>query len=420
MGEAQRRFLLTLWNTYSFFVTYANIDGFDPASEPPQTRPELDRWIRSALQRLITTVTDALDAYDPTTAARALERFVELLSNWYVRRSRRRFWKSEDDQDKAAAYHTLYDCLLTLSQLLAPFTPYTADAIYRNLAPQGGGAAQDSVHLASWPQPDPALMDEELETAMDLVQRVASLGRASRTKAGVKVRQPLPEVVVGLRAPEEEARLRRYEAMLLDELNVKRLTVAGAATDLVAYTIKPNLPVLGPRLGKDVVRLRAALAALAPERAAQVAAAVAGGEPVEIDGVALSAADLLVEIREQAGATGAQDSQYTVAVTTEISPELRREGLAREIVHRVQNLRREAGFEIADRIALSISGDAPQALAAVRAYTGYIQTETLAPRLDLDDGSTNADAAAAPASEGVTRRQDEIDGEVITLTVRRI
>ena len=420
VGEAQRRFLLTLWNTYSFFVTYANIDGFDPASEAPQTRPELDRWIRSALQRLITTVTDALDAYDPTTAARALEQFVESLSNWYVRRSRRRFWKSEDDQDKAAAYHTLYDCLLTLSQLLAPFTPYMADAIYRNLASQGGGGAQDSVHLASWPKPDPALMDEELEAAMDLVQRVASLGRASRTKAGVKVRQPLPEVVVGLSAPEEEARLRRYESMLLDELNVKRLTVAGTATDLVAYTIKPNLPVLGPRLGKDVVRLRAALAALEPERAAQVAAAVAGGDPVEIDGVALSAADLLVEMRERAGAGGTQDAPYTVAVTTEISPELRREGLAREIVHRVQNLRREAGFEIADRIALSISGDAPQALAAVRAFAGYIQAETLAPRLELDDGSTNADAATAPSSDGVSRRQDEIDGEVITLTVRRI
>jgi len=268
VGEAQRKFLLTLWNTYSFFVTYANIDGFDPASAPPAARSDLDHWIRSALHGTIARVTKSLEAYEPTDAARAIESFVDELSNWYLRRSRRRFWKSEDDADKAAAYHTLYECLVTLSRLLAPFTPYVADEIHRNLVVGAAAGAPESVHLAAWPEADAALIDADTNAAMTLVQRIASLGRAARSKAGLKVRQPLPEVLVGLRQPDEAEIVRRHEAMLLDELNVKRVSVVDAAGDLVSYVLKPNLPLLGPRLGKEVGRLRGALAALEPDMAA--------------------------------------------------------------------------------------------------------------------------------------------------------
>ena len=407
VGEAQRKFLLTLWNTYSFFVTYANIDDFDPAGPTPAERSDLDRWIRSALQQLIQRVTDDLEGYEPTTAARAIEAFVEELSNWYVRRSRRRFWKSEDDDDKAAAYHTLHECLVTVATLLAPFTPYVAEAIYRNLVAKPDPRAPESVHLAAWPELDASLVETDRNEAMRLVQRLASLGRAARSKAGVKVRQPLPELLVGLRSADEAATLRRYEDMLLDELNVKRLTVVDASAELATYVIKPNLPVLGPRLGKDVERLRSALQALGAEAAAEVARALGAGEGVEIAGVPLAPDDLLVELRERAGIAAAHDAAFTVAVRTEITPELAREGTAREIVHRIQGLRRDAGLAITDRIAVWIEADAAVA-AAVQAHSGALRSETLATTLET-----------GPPPPDTARATVEIDGAEVTIGLRR-
>ena len=422
VGEAQRKFLLTLWNTYSFFVTYAVIDSFDPAAAPAARGPgeagaaasDPDRWILSALHSLINTVTVALDGYDPTGAARALEQFVEELSNWYVRRSRRRFWKSEDDADKAAAYHTLYECLATLAKLLAPFTPYVAEEIYRNLVAPVSEGAPESVHLAAWPEAEAALIDRERNEEMRLVQRLASLGRAARSKAGLKVRQPLAEMLVALRDPDEEATVRRYEWMLLDELNVKRLIVVEASAGLVETVLRPNLPLLGPRLGKDVGRLRDALRSLSGEAATRVAEAVAAGESIEIEGFRLGPEDVLVELRERAGAATAHDGPYTVAVSTEISPELRREGAAREVVHRIQSLRREARFEIADRIDLFIIGEsAPRVIEAVLAHRDYVEAETLAVRSEIlatEDAKTG----------GATLSKESIDDETVTLGVRRV
>ena len=417
VGEAQRRFLLTLWNTYSFFVTYATIDGFDPASQPPAERAELDDWVRGALQGLIGDVTEALEGYDPTTAGRAIEAFVDELSNWYVRRSRRRFWKSDDDQDKAAAYHTLYECLVTLSKLLAPFTPYVAEEMYRNLVRglDGGGDADgtaDSVHLAAWPLADASRIDTERSEAMRLVQRLASLGRAARSKAGVKVRQPLAAVMLGVRSAEERGAVERYAPMLLDELNVKAIEfVDGSgegAEQLVKYVIKPNLPILGPRLGKDVGALRRAMQELDPAVATGIAHAAEAGESIEIGGFELAPSDLLIEMREREGAATAQDAQYTVAVTTELTAGLRREGAARELVHRLQTLRREAGFEIADRIVVWLDGDAPDLLAAVEAHQDYVQGETLA--LELRHEPPPDDAAIS---------EETVEGESVRLGVRR-
>ena len=417
VGEARRRFLLTLWNTYSFFVTYAAIDGFDPASPPPAQRAELDDWARGALHATIQEVTDALEGYDPTRAGRAIESFVDELSNWYVRRSRRRFWKSEDDRDKAAAYHTLHECLATVATLLAPFTPYVAEEMYRNLVAGPDPGAPESVHLAAWPAADASLIDAERIEAMRLVQRLASLGRAARSKAGVKVRQPLPALLVGLRSARERALVEGYGPMLLDELNVKTITFrdasAGGAESgdasgaLVEYVIKPNLPVLGPRLGKAVGPLRRAMQELDPAVATGIAQAAEAGETIEIAGVSLAPADLLIELRERAGAATAQDAHATVALTTTLTPALVREGTAREFVHRLQSLRREAGFAITDRIVVWIDGGA-DADAAVAAHADYVRAETLAVALH---------SAAPPDDAHVV--EESVAGQRARLGVRR-
>ena len=407
VGEAQRKFLLTLWNTYSFFVTYANIDGFDPGSEPPSARPDLDRWIQSALHQLVEEVTDQLDHYDPTNSARAIEGFVEELSNWYVRRSRRRFWKSDDDADKASAYHTLYECLLTLSRLLAPYTPYVAEEIYQNLATEEDLAATESVHLATWPEADAASIDGELNQSMRLIQRLASLGRAARSKAGVKVRQPLPEVLVGVADEAEAALVRRHEWMLLEELNVKALRFVDASAELVSYVIKPNLPLLGPRLGKDVGKLRTALQSLEPEMAGQIAQAARAGEGIEVAGFSLTAEDLLIETAQRSGAATAQEAGYTVAMVTETTPALEREGLAREIVHLVQGARRSAGFEVSDRINLWLAAEDETMREALAEWAEHIQAETLALTLSQDEAPSDA-----------TRSDDVIEGAAVVVGVR--
>ena len=264
VSEAQRRFLHTLWNTYSFFVTYANIDGWRPDPNPSAPTVELDRWIISELHALIGRVTEALDDYDPTVAAREIDGFVDSLSNWYVRRSRRRFWSSArggaaaDLDAKRSAYQTLHTVLTTLAKLLAPMTPYLAEDIWRNLAAEVDASLPESVHLADWPVADAALVDETLNREMQLVQRVASLGRSARSGAGIKVRQPLPAVSVAVRSAQDAEAVERHRATIAEELNVKTVTLADAAADSRRYTIKPNLRVLGPKLGPKLPSLRSA------------------------------------------------------------------------------------------------------------------------------------------------------------------
>jgi len=347
VAESLRRFLLTLWNTYSFFVTYANLDGFDPATAEPGEQSDLDRWALSELNVLVDKVTGHLEEYDPTSAGRAVQQFVEDLSNWYVRRSRRRFWKSESDADKLAAYHTLYSCLVTLAKLLAPFTPFVAEEMYQNLVRSVDKEAQESavpvsVHLAQWPQPDPSLIDQRLMDETRLVMRLVSLGRAARSKAGIKVRQPLARVVVKPHYPVEAEGLRRLEAQLLDELNVKTLAVAETEAQLGGL-------------------------------------AVAGDE-----------------------------ASYAVGLDTTVTPDLADEGLAREFVHRIQNLRKAAGFEISDRIVTYYSGW--DRLTQVLAKHGdYVRQETLSQ--DLVEAAAPADAHA---------EEQKIDGQAVTLAVRRV
>ena len=260
VDEVVRKFLLTLWNTYSFFTLYANIDRFDPTAQesPVEDRPLIDRWLVGELNTLVQDVTAGLEAYDATGTSRAIQQFVDDLSNWYVRRSRRRFWKSESDADKLAAYHTLHEALVTVTKLLAPFTPFVAEELYQNLVRSVDASAPESVHLCAWPVADEQAIDAGVSFDMAAARRVVEMGRAARNGAAVKTRQPLAEVVMALPEAEVQA-VERLRDVVLDELNVKDLRIARSEDELVAYVVKPNLKVLGPKLGKQLGLLQAAL-----------------------------------------------------------------------------------------------------------------------------------------------------------------
>jgi isoleucyl-tRNA synthetase len=404
-NDARRRFLIPLWNTYNFFVTYANLDGFDPM-DPPATPPtaDLDRWILSELQTLVRGVTDALEGYDPADAGRRMEDFGDVLSTWYVRRSRRRFWKSENDADKRSAYHTLYACLVTLSKLLAPFTPFMAEAIYQNLVRSVDPDGPESVHLADYPEADPALMDPDLVQATRLVMRVVGLGRAARGKAGVKVRQPLSALVVMPRHPAEAAPLGRLLGQVREELNVKDVQVLDAAGAVSHLALRLNTSVLGPKHQGRLPELRRAFEA-APREA--LLPRVLAGQPLEIDGFTLEPGEVEVAPVEAEGLAGVLEGGYYAAVVTTITPELAQEGLARELVHRVQNMRRSAGLDISDRISITYQGDA--AVGAVLAdgpLSEYVRGETLAVRL-----------TEGPPEEGAYSETLKMDGSQVTLGV---
>jgi isoleucyl-tRNA synthetase len=403
--EAVRRFLLTLWNTYSFFITYANIDKFNPReAENLQNRPELDRWVLSELSQLVDSVTKALDNYDATGAGRKIEAFVDNLSNWYIRRSRRRFWKSENDSDKLSAYSALYECLTTLAKLLAPITPFIAEEIYQNMVCNCCPEAPKSVHLSDFPIHEPSRVDERLSFDTALVIRATSLGRSARSKASLKVRQPLERVIIKVRAKSEAEGLKRLEAQVLDELNVKVMTATTDGKELLDYEIKPNLSLLGPKYGKEMGQIKAALAELDSQ---QVAADVEAGKEIKVAGYNLLPEEILVSTKAKEGYAVVDDGGYVVGISTEISSELLEEGLVREIVHRLQNMRRSAGFDIADYIETYYQGD--EAISAViNKFADYIKQETLSTQL-IQGGSV----------DGAYEEKHAIDGNDLTLAVKR-
>jgi isoleucyl-tRNA synthetase len=396
VNEAVRKYLLTLWNTYSFFVTYARIDGFDPKEDfvPPEDRSMMDRWVLSELHLTVRTVTERLDAYDVTAAGRAIGDFVDELSNWYVRRNRRRFWKGEDDLDKKAAHSTLYECLTTITRLTAPFTPFIAEALYQNLAANIDSEAPESVHLADWPIYDEALVDRDLSERMAAARRVVALGRAARNAAAVKTRQPLRKVVVvpgeatdsGFREGVESLR-----DVILDELNVKELRF-GEAEDVIAYDLKPNLGVVGPKYGRLVPGIRDALAASPPEVDARAAAWKPVTVVVEGREITLGPDELLVEPKEREGYALMREGGLSVALSTGLDAELLDEGLVRELVHKVQNLRREKGFEIEESVRVGLSGS-PRISGLLKERWGdYFKTEVLARELDLDGSASDGES----------------------------
>jgi len=379
VADVASSFINTFWNTYGFFILYARIDDVDLSqSMSVEERPEIDRWALALMHQTITTVTTALDNYDAKTAGEAIESFVDQLSNWYVRRNRRRFWKSTDLDDKRAAYLTLYECLVTAHKLMAPFLPFLAENVYQNLVRGVQPGAPESVHMTDWPVADAAWKNDALLFDISVVQKVVGLGREARSESGVRTRQPLARLLV--RAPDDQAAraLAAHQDQLLEELNIKSVEFIARDADIVSYRIKPNLPRLGKTHGKEIPAIRKALDAA---DGAAIASAVARGETYAITipsgELQLSGADVLIETSSAAGYACAEDVGYLAALDTTLTDALVDEGLAREIVRSVQDARKQAGLEVADRIVLGVSGSAAIET-ALAAHRDYVMTETLA------------------------------------------
>jgi isoleucyl-tRNA synthetase len=416
--DVVRQLLLTLWNVYSFFVTYANLDRPElDLALPPSERPLLDRWALSQLHETVATVRDAMESYDATGACRRIGQFVDDLSNWYVRRSRRRFWdpsRAPGDgraadaaaRDKLAAYATLHEALTTLAGLMAPVVPFITEEIYRNLVAEQQAGAPESVHLTDFPKSDPALIDRELDEAMSTARQIVSLGRQVRTAAKVRIRQPLRRAVVHV--PDDPGLLEPLLGLVADELNVKEVGFAESAEEISGWRAKPNFRTLGPRLGRRVQDVAAILlrddgtfgSKLA--RGEILSLSIGGGEPIRIGPQEV---ELIQETRSGWGV--ASDGATTVALDLEPDDELRAEGQARELVRAVQDLRRSAGLEVADRIVLGVEAS-PEVEATLKSHSDFIAQEVLAVEVrfkgvDQAEGSAEADA----------------DGSSVRLTLRR-
>ena len=409
--ETRRRFLIPFWNVYAFFCNYARLDGWTPDGRPlnEKSLTLLDRWVLSKLQKLVADVTTEMDDYDVYEATNMLEPFVDELSNWYVRRSRRRFWRGAEagDADKDAAYSTLYTVLTTLCKLLAPFVPFVVETMYQNLVRSVTSDAPASVHHQDWPTPDESLLDRELMDDMALAIRVASLGRAARNAAGIKLRQPLNQAVVVADA-RQQARIERLADIVLDELNVKKITFVREAGDLVHYEIGLNPRILGKKYGRLFPKLRAAVQDM---DAAQVAAELQAGRSivVEVEGrsIELMPEEAQVRMRAREGLAVADAGGVVVGIDTEITPELRREGLARDLVRRVQDMRKNAGLEIQDRIVLTYRcGDVLNEV--FDALGDYIATEVLAVEMRAGD----------PPEDGHVE-SFKVGGEQVTVGIKR-
>jgi len=377
--EVASTFINTLWNTYGFFVLYARLDRVDLSEDVPiAKRPQIDRWILALLQHTTATVTDALEAYDARGAGEAIESFVDQLSNWYVRRNRRRFWKAAAGDDKQAAYLTLYECLHVVHRLMAPLAPFLPEAMYQNLVRSVDENAPMSVHMADWPAIDASKRDQALIEQFDVVQRVVGLGRSARNDTRLRVRQPLKRLLV--RVPDESAAraVELHREQILEELNVKDLELVAGDAKLVSYRLKPNLPRIGKRYGKRIPAIRAALA---EADAAAIASSAAAGEGFELtvgdETIAFEAEDVLVDSVAAEGYACAEEGGYLVGLDTRLDAALIQEGLARELVRTVQEARKQAGLEVSDRIVLRVTGsDAVED--AVSAHRDFLMDETLA------------------------------------------
>jgi len=400
VSEVLRNFTLTLWNTYSFFVIYANLDQWQPDHTVKVEYSPLDQWLLSSLNALKRNVTKAFDSYDVLGATRPIEVFVDQLSNWYLRRSRRRFWKSGSDADKQAAYATLFEALVSLSYLLAPSMPFMAEELYQNLVRTVDANAPESVHLADWEPYDPELIDEKLNQEMALVMKLASLGHAARNMAERKVRQPLQEAAFAVGSLDDIRIIKDYADILQDELNVKNVRALTGAGEAVAYQLNPLPKQLGQKYKHLYPRIREAVLASNVE---EVAHKLLAGEgfSVDVDGEIYEILPDEVEVRMEAreGFAVASDGSYMAALVTEMTPELVQEGLAREFVRRVQDLRKQADLDIADRILLYYSVS-PGLEEAIQAFKGYIMGETLA--LELKSG---------PVPQDASQSEDTFDGE---------
>jgi len=405
-----RKKVLTLWNTYSFFVTYANIDDFDPTAAPVPLaqRSDLDRWLIAKLHQLIQTAHNAYSAYNVATFMRAADRFIDDMSNWYVRRSRRRFWKSENDEDKSGAYQTLLTALVTLVKLLAPVLPFLTEEMYQNLEASQVEAATESVHLSAFPEPDDSVIDVDLIREVDTVIKVVSLGRAARNKANIKVRQPLRKVQIKPRHAYEREAIRKMERQILRELNIKSLELVEETQELVDYRVSPNFSIVGKKYGKLVPQVKQAL-----EDADQrgVAQKILAAEPVQIEidqqVLDLLPEDVSVETVEPDDVAVVEDAGYVVAIDTVLTEELRKEGMVRDLVRYIQNMRKEAGYQVEDHIRMGYQSQGELA-EAIDQHLMYIKNEILADEVSSDNIIGNFTGSFV------------IDGEKVQVTIERV
>ena len=408
VGEVMRNFILTLWNTYSFFVTYANLDQWKPDFSQKIEYSPLDQWLRAELHALIRDVSQAYETYDVLAATRPIEVFVDHLSNWYLRRSRRRFWKSGSDKDKQAAYATLYEALTALSKIIAPAMPFLADEIYRNMVVSTDPLAPVSVHLADWPDYDPALIDEEKIREMSLLMRMVTLGHSARNKAGIKVRQPLSEASFAFSNIGDASVIEKYADLLMDELNVKKVRSLVAAEEAVAYEVVPLPKQLGQKYKNQFPQLRKAILELPAD---ETALNLLSGKTIKVK-VGKEHYEILpeeVEVRLQAkpGYTVAAEGPMLAALVTDLDENLVNEGLVREFVRHVQEARKQSGLEIADRIHLAYSAS-EKLNKAIHAFSEYIMSETLA--VELTDKAVPNELPNA---------SDEFDGEQVTIWLKK-
>jgi len=400
--ETRRRFILPLWNVYAFFVTYANIDKWQLENRNLEQRSDLDRWILARLQQVISEVTAALDDFNAYKATKSIEKFIDDLSNWYVRRSRRRFWKSELDTDKQTAYLTLYEILVTLTKLLAPFVPFVTERMYQNLVREVDQSAPLSIHHCNWPQAQTVTeADRTLLDDMSAAQLVVGLGHAVRAASKLKVRQPLSSVIV-VSPPEKLTSLRRMSPLITEELNVKKMVFADNEAELITYRLLPNNPVLGPKLGPLFPKLRAALAAVESQTAVKT---LRSGQnvalTVEEKYIELTPDEVIINPQPKPGFAIQAEKGFVVALETTITPNLHAEGLAREFVRRVQELRKTARFEITDHIVTYYL--ASEKLSnAITTFADYIKNETL---------SISLIVGHAPNAAAID--EDKFDGETL-------
>jgi len=405
--EVRRQFLIPLWNVYSFFVTYANIDGWEPMGQGPEGETALDKWILARLNQVVVKTIDCLENYDAYAATMLVEPFLDDLTNWYVRRSRRRFWKSEHDADKNAAYATLYQVLTTLCRLLAPLVPFVTEAMYQNLVRSVSPDALESVHHTDWPQADPAAVDENLLARMDLARQMVALGHSARNSRNIKLRQPLARALIHRESGVDELD-EELMALVQDELNVKQVDFVEEESELVTYRLLPDNKVLGPRFGRRFPAVRAELAALEPLAAVK---RLRAGLPlrleIEGDAVELAPEEVLVREEPREGLAVASERGVAVAVDTVLTPDLKAEGLAREVVRRVQNLRKEADFDLDDRVVTTYQAEGELA-EAIESWHSFIAEETLSVEL-----------RAGPPEDQATVFQDQVEGYSLGLGVRK-
>jgi isoleucyl-tRNA synthetase len=387
IDEVTRKFFGTLHNTYSFFALYANVDKYNGSEKqiPVIDRPEIDRWIISLLNSLIAEVEECYETYEPTKAGRAIQDFVnENLSNWYVRLNRKRFWGGELDNDKLAAYQTLYTCLHTIAKLASPIAPFFSEKLYLDLNGMTGLEKAESVHLADFPKTDKNLIDKDLEEKMDLAQKISSMVLALRRKVNIKVRQPLHKIIIPILDHSMAAKIDAIKKLILTEVNVKELEFITDTTGLLVKKIKPNFKTLGPKYGKQMKGISGAIGAFTQQDIVNLERTGKCSIPMDGENIGLLLEDVEIMSEDIPGWLVASDSKLTVALDVSLTAELIQEGIAREFINRIQNLRKESGLDVTDKITIKIVKH-EAIFDAINTHKQYIGSQTLALSIDWVD-----------------------------------